>query len=88
MSLGLYVVLLFVAGSCFGWAVLPLGSYVASLPAVLLSMLPAVIMAARIPKPARGDVRNYLWPTVAFVAVVLLLAVGMAIVGQMGGRLR
>lgn len=88
MSLALYAVLLFVSGSCFAWAVLPLGSYAASLPAAILAMLPALIMAARVPKPARQDVRSYLWPTGVFVVVVVLLALGMGVVGGMGARLR
>jgi hypothetical protein len=88
MPLRVYLAALFVAGSCFAWAALPLGSYVASLPAAIFAMLPAVVMAARIPKPVRGDVRNYAWPTATFFLIVVLLALGMMALGQMGARLR
>ena len=87
MPLGQYVALLLAVGSCVAWAVLPLGSYVASLPAAVLSALPSIIMAARIPKPLRADPKHYLWPTGLFVVVLGLIALGMSLLPGMGARL-
>lgn len=87
MSFSLFAAALLLAGSCVAWAALPLGSYVASLPATAFAALPALIMAARIPKRLREDVRHYLWPTVTFAVLLTLLAAGMWVLQGMGARL-
>jgi len=87
MPLVVFIVALLVSGSCLAWAVLPFGSYVASLPSAIIAAVPAIAMAIRIPKRMRDDARSYLWPALTFAVLLALIALGMSALQGMGARL-